>query len=663
MNLNGTFLSRIQWILKISAMLLLLMTAYRIFFFLYYRESAVPFSGSALLLGLRFDARVVAVVALSVFILSSFPLLNPFRKQTARGIWAILFTIVFLCILIVYVSDFYHYDYLRQRLSASVLIFLEDAAISAQMMWETYPVVIILLLLAAMTYGWYRLMKYWLRNSALPLQTMRKKHRILLTVFFVIVTGTAIFGKIGQYPLRWSDAYTLGNEFKAGVALNPFQSFFSTMKYRFSSYDAEQVKEGYPLLAAYLEVPNPNPQTLNFERSVTYPPTQETPPNIVLVICESFAAPKSTMFGNKLNPTPFFDSLSRQGAFFSRCFTSGFGTARGIWATITGIPDVNRPRTASRNPLAVDQHTIINNFNNYEKLYFLGGSTTWANIRGLLSNNIEGIKIYEEDYFSSGKEDVWGISDKNLFLESHAILTQTKKPFFAIIQTANNHRPYTIPEEDLDEFTKMKYSDTELEANLFNSNEELNAFRYMDFSIQKYMEVASKGPYFKNTLFVFIGDHGLRGSAGDLFPKSFSTYDFQAEHVPLLFYAPGKITPTWRNDVCSNLDVMPSLAHLAQQNHINTTLGINLFNDSLKDRYAFIADPDRNTIATVGNRYYWELAPTGKTAFVSVTDNQPVPQTPETDSIRRYMEQLTRAMQETARYMLLNNRKKSKANL
>lgn len=662
MSLNGTFLSRIQWILKISVWLLLCMTAYRIFFFLHYRTPELPFSGSSLWLGLRFDARVVAIIALSLFILSSVTALNPFRRQSAVRIWSVTLTIVFLCIVLVYVSDFYHYDYLRQRLSASVLIFLEDAAISAQMMWETYPVVIIVLLLALITYSWYRLMKYWLKGSVQPLQTMQKKHRIILSVAFVLLTGLAIFGKAGQYPLRWSDAYALGNEFKASVALNPFQSFFSTMKYRFSSYDAKKVEEAYPLLSTYLGVPNPNPQTLNFDRPFTYPPNGHTPPNIVLVICESFAAPKSTMFGNRLNPTPYFDSLSKEGAFFSRCFTSGFGTARGVWATITGIPDVNRPRTASRNPLAVDQHTIINDFKNYEKMYFLGGSTTWANIRGLLSNNIEGIKIYEEDYFSSGKEDVWGISDKNLFLESHAILTQAKKPFFAIIQTANNHRPYTIPDEDLDEFTKMQFSKEVLTENLFNSNEELNAFRYMDFSIRKYMEVASKGPYFRNTIFVFIGDHGLRGTAGNLFPESFSQYDFQAEHVPLLFYAPGKILPAQRSDVCSQLDVMPSLAFLAQQNHTNTTLGLNLFSGIEQERYAFIADPDRNTIATVGNRYYWELAPTGKTAFASVTDNLPVPQTPETDSIRRYMEQLTHAMQETARYMLLNNRKKNQPN-
>ena len=88
-------------------------------------------------------------------------------------------------------------------------------------------------------------------------------------------------------------------------------------------------------------------------------------------------------------------------------------------------------------------------------IYFLGGSTSWANIRGLLTNNIKGLRIYEEQDYKSSKVDVWGISDRNLFKEANNVLKQNAKPFFAVIQTADNHRPYTIPEEDLKEFKKV----------------------------------------------------------------------------------------------------------------------------------------------------------------------------------------------------------------
>ena len=148
---------------------------------------------------------------------------------------------------------------------------------------------------------------------------------------------------------------------------------------------------------------NPDSLTLNYTREYRFADTPVRKPNVVVVICESFSAYMSSMYGNPLNTTPYFNSLCQQGVFFNRCFTPAFGTARGVWAVITGIPDVEQAKTASRNPLAVDQHTIINDFNGYEKFYFLGGSITWANIRGLLNNNIAGLQIFEEEQFRSKK--------------------------------------------------------------------------------------------------------------------------------------------------------------------------------------------------------------------------------------------------------------------
>jgi hypothetical protein len=49
------------------------------------------------------------------------------------------------------------------------------------------------------------------------------------------------------------------------------------------------------------------------------------------------------------------------------------GTARGVWNILTSNPDVESPATASRNPAAVDQRTIINAFKRTDKYYFLGG--------------------------------------------------------------------------------------------------------------------------------------------------------------------------------------------------------------------------------------------------------------------------------------------------
>jgi phosphoglycerol transferase MdoB-like AlkP superfamily enzyme len=486
----------------------------------------------------------------------------------------------------------------------------------------------------------------------------------LWTLPFLFLLGLGVWGTMGQFPLRWSDVFTMKDGFKAQLALNPLQSFFSTLSFRSSHYDIEKTKQNYALMSNYLGLKNADSAQLNFER-MEYPrgPLDSSlKPNVVLVICESFSAYKSSMWGNPLNPTPFFDSLSKAGIFFDHFFTPSYGTARGVWATITGIPDVESPKTASRNPAMVDQNTIINSFKGYEKLYFIGGSASWANIRGLLKYNIEGLKLYEQDDYNAEKIDVWGISDKNVFLNADKILAQQQKPFFAIIQTADNHRPYTIPEEDLKEFQKVKLPEDSLKKYGYISNDELNAFRYTDFSYEKFIEAAKKHPYFKNTVFVFIGDHGIRGDAGDMFPKAWTAQALTTVHTPFLIYSP-LLKPERRTNISSQLDVLPSIAGLLSIPYRNNTLGRNLFDSSLlKDSFrsssAFIIDPDEKKIGLIAGDHYLRKI-IGKPGYelVSIRNNDPVP-LQVADSARVKLNAYADAIYETSRYLLYFNKKK-----
>ncbi len=339
---------------------------------------------------------------------------------------------------------------------------------------------------------------------------------------------------------------------------------------------------------------------------------------------------------------------------------SSCGTARGVWAVITGIPDVeSSATTSSRNPAAVDQHTIINDFEGYDKFYFLGGSTSWANIRGLLTNNIKGLQLHEQEDYSAPKIDVWGISDKNLFLEANKVLRQQTSPFFAIIQTADNHRPYTIPKEDQEEFHSLDMPKDSLLKYGFAGNDEMNAFRYTDFGYRTFIRAASKEAYFSNTVFLFVGDHGIPGDAGNMLPKAWTDQRLTAEHVPLLIYAPKLLGAIRDSGVCSQIDVLPTLAGLCHIPYRNSTLGRDLLDSAVHKgkELAFIYDFDQGYIGVVQDGYYYRRQPkTNKEEMVSVRDNDPVPQTV---IVQREpgMKSLTDGIDETAKYMLLKNKK------
>lgn len=651
----------VRWILSVQFLFLVVMTVLRFLFYFRYNPLGKAFSGSAFFMGLRFDIKFVCILGVTMLVFCSIPFLNPLRNNVGKKIWNVLLPLVFMLTLFFYAVDYFYYDYLQQRLNASVLNYINDAGISFTMAMESYPVfrVLALIIIAAVATAYFfkKLLVTYRREEMLS-----KRKVIFRSILVFLIFGMGVFGKFGQFNLRWSDAFALSDTFKANLSLNPFQSFFSTLNFKDTRPDIKKVRADYALMADYLGVQQRDSIHLNFERNYSFANNNSNQPNVVVVICESFSMYRSSMSGNPLNTTPYFNELCKKGVFFDRCFTPSYPTARGVWATVTGIPDVlgDNNRSASRNPEVVNQQLIINDFKGYEKFYFLGGDPTWANIKGVLLNNIDSLQLYSQENFKAKKLNVWGIDDKNLFLEANNLLAKQQKPFFAIIQTADNHRPYSIPAEDLHLFKKVTYPDDTIHRYGFENIEQLNAFRYTDFCYQQFFEAAQKEKYFANTVFIFVGDHGIAGNATAIYPSSWTEQRLSNEHVPLLFYSPALLQPKLMHEVCSQIDIMPSAAGLLKIPYHNNSMGRNLFDTtSSTEKYAFIIDHETKNIGLVDKQYFFtKNIKTGTVSLVSVTDNNFIVPSVKTDSIKDNLGKLTDAYYETSRYLLFNNKRK-----
>ena len=666
--MKKTFLTKtIRWTFYSGFVFLIIMSLLRFVFVNYFSAPASADNNltSSYILGFRYDLRYVTIVMMITLLFSYIKPLNPFDKKLGKQIAIITWMLFSSLLLFFYTADFIHYAYVHQRLNASILSYIDNPLISMQMMWQSYPIITIIIIFLVVEWVLYKFISFTYQLSDKYERTGSQfKNIITQTIFFIILLYAAIGNIIykgGQYPLRWSNAYSLGSDYKANVALNPMQSFFSTLNFRSSKIDTDLIKKNYSVIADYLTIPSNEQDAQNLQFARIYNPVNNNLEaskikNVVLVICESFSAYKSSMMGNPLNTTPYFNDMKKQGVYFNRAFSPAYGTARGVWAVLTGTPDVLEGKTSSRNPLAVDQHSIIADFKNYEKYYFLGGSASWANIRGVLTNNISDLKIFEQGSYQSSEIDVWGISDKNLFLEANKTLSKNTKPFFAIIQTADNHRPYTIPAEDLKVFVKKIVPKDSLLKFGFENNEEYNAFRYTDFCIEQYIEAAKKEKYFNETLFVFIGDHGIKGDAGTMLPKSFTEQGLTNMHVPLLFYAPSILQPKEYSIPVSQLDVLPSIASLCNIPYTNTTMGKNVFiTVQQKNNAIFLYDDFNQQIGVLNNEFYYgyQLKNPSKPIFESALNNEVV----KNDSAQKQMDILTKTIYETAKYMLIHNQK------
>ena len=648
----------IQWIIQLFLIYLFIFTAFRVATVIFFKPGEIKLLDlfPSFWLGLKYDLRWIAFILFPITFFSLFKKLSPFYSEKAKRFWTIYLGILTLLVLFFYGADFGQFAYVNARLNADALLFAEDPQETLEMVWQSYPVIWILIGLA----GGVMMMVWMFRRTHVGVEDKNTHiHKFSFRRRFHLVAMILLcwfmYGFLTYKPLNFFRAFSFNDAFKSNLALNPLQNFFTTMRFRDPDYNTK-AKEYYPVMENFLNLKSYGVAKNSYLRvKQSGSKGLESQPNIVLVICESFSMYKSSMSGNPLNSTPYFNELSQNGIFFERCFSPTFGTARGVFAILTGIPDVQLSKFATRNEATVNQRSIINDFDGYEKMYFIGGRSQFNNFAGLVKN-IRGVKIYEEGSYSAPKINVWGISDKNLFLEANAIMARQQKPFFSIIQTADNHRPHNIPEDDKDFIQKDIPLDTLIKYG-FESVKEYNAFAYTDYCFKKFMQAASAESYFENTIFVFVGDHGVEGNATALYPKAWTEQRLTEEHVPLLFYAPALLTPQKRTEVVSQIDVLPTIAGMLLQPYSNSTLGRNLLDTAKKENLAFIIYHAPGWIGVVNDEYFYRKnIRMQKEELLPVQYNLPALTGKQEDSVKKNMSQLTSAIYETSRWMLLNNK-------
>lgn len=607
----ATLTPRVRLLLTFTLSLLAVLVALRLGFMAYFLGHHLEKYPAAVLkalgIGVRFDLRITLLAMLPLAVLSFLP--GPLRLRDRRWVQAIAVlygTLLSVFLALFYIADFAHFSYLGERLNVTVLEFMKDQRDSLAMVWQTYPVLRLLLAVAVAGYLGYRAMRALIcRYATASWPARRWQGRVVVTAVCVALFCVGILGKVTSVvPLRWSNAFFSGDLQIAALGLNPVAYFFETQANQGQRYDLEAVRAHYPQVAEYLGVTEPDLATLNFSRQVAGRDSTRRP-NVVFIHLESLGANRMGLYGNPYGATPYIDQIARESSyFFPRFMVPASGTARTVFGLVTGIPDVTwGGSTASRNPLIIDQYTLVNAFEDYHKLYLIGGDAGWANIRGLLQHNIDALELWEQSDYNVPTVDVWGISDRDLFKQAHAranALAEEGKPFVMFVQTAGNHRPYTIPKDDAD-FQVETPPMEELSKYTWQDHAQYNAARLLDYNIRFYLEELVKGSaYENNTLFVMYGDHNTRGTFGQHmgWSENLALNDY---HVPALIHGPGVIDGAHELPVNASLpDLMPTVLSLIGLPYENRTLGRDLLSIDPQWDYNTIFGGNRTVAPTIG---------------------------------------------------------------
>ena len=616
-------------------------------------------------LGARFDIKLAVI---SFFPLATFVLITNysfFKRITYQKIATIYFVLAYLILTLFFLFDFGYYDYLSIRLDASSLRFLSNIGISSQVLVESYPIykgIFGLLILCFIIYKFSKYIYSYFNNQK-TLISKKVKSVYFISTFLILSFG--IYNSISHYPLRWSEAFFSKNNAVNQFTLNPVLYFFDSFAYRSEGVDMTEFKKYYPVIANHLNLPK---DKISFERKVTFDTTYTKKPNVVIVMMESVGVKPMSFYGNSLKSTPVLDSLIEKSVSFPNFYVHKSGTAASVFASVTGLPDIEDVRTASRNPLLQDQRILLDQFTDYEKLYFLGGSANWANIRSIFQSNIKDLQIFEEgSYETENRADVWGIDDYELFKESNKELeklSKKEKPFVAYIQTASNHMPYTVPEKK-ENFKPLKEVDISaelLDKSGFKSIAQLNALRYLDFNIGRFLERAKESGYYENTIFAFFGDHNTAMKRTELYAKEYDL-NIQLQHVPFLIHAPKFIKPEVIDKNGKLIDLFPTVISLAKINHTNFTLGNNLLDPRYTNTSSFVylginGEPAVGLLK--GNLYYYKTNITNTTGLYDLNEIGLMDLKAKYPIETQKMDSLLEAYYHATKYLYFNNKKLSK---
>ncbi len=290
--------------------------------------------------------------------------------------------------------------------------------------------------------------------------------------------------------------------------------------------------------------------------------------NVMLVMIESLSASYMGLYGDKHNLTPHIDALAKKSLFFSNFFATGTRTVRGMEAVTMSVPPTPG-RSIVKRP---DNHNMfgmgwIFKEKGYDNKFIYAGHGYFDNMNEYFGHN--GFKIVDRLNFNDDKEvtfsNVWGVCDEDLFNKSIKEADKSyakKQPFFSFLMTTSNHRPFTYPEGKID---------------IPSHTGRDGGVKYTDYAIDQFLKKASKKPWFKDTLFIFVADHN-GGSAGK---TDLPLYRYK---IPFIVYAPDIIKPQRVNKISSQIDLAPTLFSILNWSYKSKFYGDDILSTNFKPR-------------------------------------------------------------------------------
>lgn len=517
---------------------------------------------AAPLVGLGFDLATFTYIAIPVLF---YALALPRRFQGERadrigsGIVFFLFTYI---LLFSAVGEWLFWDEFQTRynfIAVDYLVYTQEVIGNIQ---ESYPV---FWLMAAMALASFFLTTLYYKHADRFLPLATPLSRRALAFAGIIVLSVCSYATFKPDYAEISD-----NRYLSEVARNGIFELFSAFNNNELDYNKFYLTRPIEDVAAFVrknvggDANSENPLARSIDNH------KQKKHNLVVITVESLSADYLARFGNSKNITPHLDALIPHSLFFSNLYATGSRTVYGLSAITLSMPPVpgnsivRRPDNGNLYSLG----SVLKD-QGYETKFIYGGFGYFDNMNAFFGAN--GYQVVDRNNLAKDEihfANIWGVSDDDLFrrtMKENDKSYASGKPFFDMLMTTSNHRPYTFPPGKIDLPTGGRGA----------------GVKFTDFAIDEFLKESAKKPWFKDTIFVIVADH-TAGSSG----KSDLTPD--KHHIPLWIYAPGIVKPGDIDWMASQIDIAPTVLGLMGVDYESHFYGKDLLKE--KPDRAFISN-------------------------------------------------------------------------
>ena len=524
----------------------------------------IPLSELAMSLvhGVVFDLSIVGYLSLVYSIIIAFTSLVFELRKVLRclvGVSVVLSSVIVFLLpgdAIIYGYWDYHYD--ATCISMTTFETIDN--------WAIILYVVVGLALVAGNYVFIKSVMHRVLNRDVEMADTKAGKAVSSVVMLVVgaLMIIPIRGGLGIAPLSTSRAYFSEYQFANHAAISPTWNFIYSMKrlkkasteYHFM--DGKQAKEIFDTCMN---------ESGEYQRIFSNPR-----PNVVFILLESFSAHAIEYLGG-VNATPTIKSLLPESVAFNNIMAASDRSGKGLVAAMCGYPVlptlsiIQYPKKTQSLPFIAKK---LRENGYVSQTFIYGGDLNFNNFNSLV--NIAGFDnvITQDDFDESQWGDKWGAHDEYALqrlldvINEQYVRNDTSERFFDFIFTLSSHEPFTVPME-----RRME-------------NDYLNSVCYTDKCLGEFFARAKQEPWWKNTVFVLMADHGHPG------PDGVGVTDRRRFNIPLIFAGgPLTVRDTIISKYGTQIDVAKTLLRQMDIDCEEFEFSKNLLDESIKGHSFF----------------------------------------------------------------------------